>query len=156
LSTHGAPAPLAEPMIQLYHRYDWYIKGLTLEISIDIDNPVPQFEQLIEQVKAAVTSGVLKAGQPLPSIRQLANDLELNNKTVAKAYKLLERDEIIETKGYRGTFVHPRAKANCRFNLQEWTLKKLDGVVGELREAGVTDSEIRNAFAEAVGRQVPK
>src|SRR5690242_14660136 len=96
------------PMIQLYHWYGWYIEDSFLEISIDIDNPVPQFEQLIGQVKAAVISGALKPGEALPSIRQLASDLDLNNKTVAKAYKLLERDEIIETKGYRGTFVHPK------------------------------------------------
>jgi len=49
---------------------------------------VPQFEQLIEQIKAAVTTGILKPGDALPSIRQLANDLALNSKTVAKAYKL--------------------------------------------------------------------
>ena len=124
-----------------------------MEITIDIDNPVPQFEQLIEQIKAAVTAGVLKPGDALPSIRQLANDLELNSKTVAKAYKLLERDAVIETKGYRGTYVHPRAKANCKINLQEWTLRKLGEIVAELREAGVTDSEIRNSFADAISRQ---
>ena len=124
-----------------------------MEITVDIENPVPQFEQIIEQIKAAVTVGVLKAGDALPSIRQLANDLELNSKTVAKAYKLLERDAVIETKGYRGTYVHPGAKANCKINLQEWTLRKLGETVAELREAGVTDSEIRNAFAGAISRQ---
>ncbi|MEO8307391.1 MAG: GntR family transcriptional regulator [Pseudomonadota bacterium] len=124
-----------------------------MEITIDIDSPTPQFEQLIEQVKAAVTAGVLKSGEALPSIRQLANDLELNSKTVAKAYKLLERDSIIETKGYRGTYIHPKARVNCKFNLQEWTLRKLAEQIAELREAGVTDSEIRNAFAGAISRQ---
>ena len=126
-----------------------------MEITIDIDNAVPPFEQLIEQVKAAVTAGILKAGDALPSIRQLANDLELNSKTVAKAYKLLERDSIIETKGYRGTYVHPKAKTNCQFNLQEWTLRKLSESIAELREAGVTDSEIRNAFVGAISRPPP-
>jgi len=124
-----------------------------MEISLDIDNPMPQFEQLIEQIKAAVTTGILKPGDALPSIRQLANDLALNSKTVAKAYKLLERDSIIETKGYRGTYVHPRAKANCKVNLQEWTQRKLSEVMAELRAAGVTDSEIRNAFASVINRQ---
>ena len=124
-----------------------------MDITVDIDSPVPQFEQIIEQFKAAVTSGVLKAGDALPSIRQLAGDLELNSKTVAKAYKLLERDSVIETKGYRGTFVHPKAKANCKVNLQEWTLRKLGEVVAELRDGGVTDSEIRNAFAGVLSRQ---
>jgi GntR family transcriptional regulator len=139
-----------DPVVPL----DQLVHGATLmDITIDIDSPVPQFEQLIEQVKAAVTAGVLKAGDALPSIRQLANDLELNSKTVAKAYKLLERDSVIETKGYRGTYVHPRAKANCKINLQEWTLRRLGETVAELREAGVTDSEIRNAFADAISRQ---
>lgn len=123
-----------------------------MEISIDIDDPLPQFEQLIEQIKAAVTAGILKPGDALPSIRQLANDLELNTKTVAKAYKLLERDAVIETKGYRGTWIHPKAKANCRFNLQEWTLRKLGDAIHDLREAGVTDSEIRNAFTATMNR----
>ena len=63
------------------------------------------------------------------------------------------RDSVIETKGYRGTYVHPRAKANCKINLQEWTLRKLGETVAELREAGVTDSEIRNAFVGAINRQ---
>jgi GntR family transcriptional regulator len=126
-----------------------------MDITIDIDNPVPQFEQLMEQIKAAVTAGVLKPGAALPSIRQLANDLGLNSKTVAKAYKLLERDSIIEMKGYRGTYVHPKAKTHCKFNLQEWTQRKLGEAIAELREAGVTDSEIRNAFAGVISRQQP-
>jgi GntR family transcriptional regulator len=67
----------------------------------------------------------------------------------------LKRDSIIETKGFRGTYVHPKAKANCKFNLQEWTLRKLSESIDELREAGVTDSEIRNAFAAAINRQAP-
>ena len=127
-----------------------------MEITIDIDDPVPQFEQLIEQIKAAVTAGVLKPGAALPSIRQLANDLELNSKTVAKAYKLLVRDSIIEAKGYRGTYIHPKAKTNCKFDVQDWTQRKLGEAVAELREAGVTDSEIRNAFASAINRSVEK
>jgi len=126
-----------------------------MEVTIDIDSPVPQFEQLIDQIKAAVTAGALKPGDALPSIRQLANDLDLNSKTVAKAYKLLERDAIIEAKGYRGTYVHPKAKTNCKTNLQQWTLRKLGETVAELREAGVTDSEIRNAFAGAISREPP-
>ena len=126
-----------------------------MEITVDIDNPLPQFEQLIEQIKAAVKAGALKPGDSLPSIRQLATDLDLNSKTVAKAYQLLTRDSIIETKGYRGTYVHPKAKTNCKFNLQEWTVRKLGETVHELREAGVTDSEIRNAFTGVLNGQSP-
>ena len=117
-----------------------------MKISIDIDDPAPPFAQLIAQVKAAVQSGRLRPGQPLPSIRQLANDLALNLKTVAKAYRLLERDAVIQTRGYRGSFVHTDAVANCRVDLDERAHERLQEAIAELRAEGVTDSEIRNAF----------
>ena len=124
---------------------------MRMQLSFKTGKPV--YLQIVDQVKAAAASGAARPGDALPSIRQLANDLDLNSKTVAKAYQLLTRDSIIETKGYRGTYVHPKAKANCKFNLQEWTLRKLSESIDELREAGVTDSEIRNAFAGAINRQ---
>jgi GntR family transcriptional regulator len=121
-----------------------------MKISIDIEDPAPPFAQLITQVKAAVQSGRLRPGDPLPSIRQLANDLALNLKTVAKAYRLLERDAVIQTRGYRGSFVHSDAKANSRVDLGELALERLQDAVAELRAEGVTDSEIRNAFGRAI------
>ncbi len=117
-----------------------------MEIVIDIDDPVPLFAQLIEQIKSAVSNDEIKPGDALPSIRQLANDLDLNNKTVAKAFRLLERDSIIQTRGYRGTFVHPDAKANSSIDLNQWATANLEETITALREAGVTDSEIRIAF----------
>jgi GntR family transcriptional regulator len=117
-----------------------------MEIAIDIDDSVPLFAQLIDQIKKAVLAETIDPGEALPSIRQLANDLELNHKTVAKAYRLLERDSVIQTKGYRCTFIHPDAKANSKVDLNEWVTAKLDETVVALRESGVTDSEIRNAF----------
>ena len=124
-----------------------------MEIVIDIDASVPLFAQLIGQIKKAVLSDDLRPGDALPSIRQLANDLELNNKTVAKAYRLLERDSVIQTKGYRGTFVHPDAKANSAVDLNAWVIKKLGETIEEFRRAGVTDSEMRIAFADLMNRR---
>ena len=124
-----------------------------MEIVINIEDQAPLFTQLIEQIKKGVMDGMLKPGDALPSIRQMANDLEVNNKTVAKAYQLLERDAVIQCKGYRGTFVHPDAKANCRFDLDAWTLEKLATSVQELRDAGVTDSEIRNTFSKLMNNR---
>ena len=117
-------------------------------ITIDIESPEPLFAQLVNQVKKAVQEQKLKPGDSLPSIRQLANDLDLNNKTVAKAYRLLERDSVIQTRGYRRTFVHPDARVNSKVDLQAWTEAELQRSISKLREAGVTDSEIRVAFAE--------
>ena len=119
-----------------------------MEIVIDIDDSVPLFAQLMDQIKRAVLSDELSSGDPLPSIRQLANDLDLNNKTVAKAYRLLERDSVIQTKGYRGTFVHQDAKANSTVDLNAWVVTKLGETIATLRASGVTDSEIRIAFGD--------
>ncbi len=121
-----------------------------MKITIDIDDPAPPFAQLIAQIKTAVQSGRLRPGDPLPSIRQLAADLAINLKTVAKAYRLLERDAVIQTRGYRGSFVHSDAKANSRVDLGELALSRLQDAVTELRAEGVTNAEIRNAFTRAM------
>jgi GntR family transcriptional regulator len=57
-----------------------------MQITIDMDDPMPIFSQLIVQIKQAVAADKVKPGDPLPSIRQLANDLEINSKTVSNAY----------------------------------------------------------------------
>jgi GntR family transcriptional regulator len=124
-----------------------------MDIIIDIEDSTPLFTQLIDQIKDAVLKKKVRPGDALPSIRQLANDLSLNNKTVAKAYRLLERDSVIQTKGYRGTFVHPNAVANCTVDLSEWVTQKLSETIIEFKNAGVTDSEIRIAFSSVMNKQ---
>ena len=124
-----------------------------VEIYVDSESPLPQYQQLIDQIKSAVSSGALKPGKPLPSIRQLANDLGLNNKTVAKAYRLLERDSVIQTRGYRGTFIHPQAVRNSRFDLQSWIRGTLEDAVTQLRARGATDSEIRHWFSVCMNKR---
>lgn len=124
-----------------------------MEIAVDIDHPTPLFTQLIEQIKGAVLSGKLSPGEPLPSIRQLARDLELNSKTVAKAYRLLERDSVVQTRGHRGTFVHADAKANSAVDLNAWALEAMGETVATLRSSGVTDSEIRIAFGKIMNER---
>ncbi len=124
-----------------------------MEIVIDIDDTVPPFAQLIAQIKNAVLNDALHPGDALPSIRQLAGDLELNHKTVAKAYRFLERDSVIQTKGYRGTFIHPQARANSAVDLNAWVMTKLNKTIATFRDAGVTDSEIRIAFGNVMNNR---
>lgn len=72
---------------------------------VDPSSPVAPFEQLRTQVVEAVRTGSLAAGAKLPTVRRLAEDLGLAAGTVARAYRELERDEVIETRGRHGTFV---------------------------------------------------
>ena len=123
-----------------------------MEIIINVDDDTPLFSQLVNQIKQAIVSGHISEGDPLPSIRQLANDLAINNKTVAKAYRLLERDSVIETKGYRGTFVHPDARKNSDVDINESVTEILQQALMSLKEIGATDSEIRIEFARLMNK----
>ena len=71
----------------------------------------PVYLQLVDQVKAAAASGAVQAGEPLPSIRPLAQELRVNRNTVAKAYAELESQGVIETSAGRGSFVSANASA---------------------------------------------
>ena len=124
-----------------------------MRIQIDNNLSTPLFKQLMDQIKKAVMDGLLKPGNPLPSIRQLANDLELNHNTVAKAYRILERDSVIQTKGYRGTSIHGDAIQNSTINMNDSIIAKLNEAIKSLRELGATDSEIRIAFSNVMKNQ---
>jgi GntR family transcriptional regulator len=121
-----------------------------MQISIDERLPEPVFLQLITQIREAVKSGKLKPGAPLPTIRELAGELQINPNTVAKAYGLLERDAVIETRGRKGSFVHLNGKKHSKLDLGSQATSVLAQSVAALREAGLTDSEIRNAFTSVM------
>ena len=124
-----------------------------MRIQIDNNLSTPLFKQLMDQIKKAVMDGLLKPGDSLPSIRQLANDLELNHNTVAKAYRILERDSVIQTKGYRGTSIHGDAKQNSTVDMNDSIKIKLNETIKTLRESGATDSEIRIVFSNVMKNQ---
>lgn len=75
---------------------------------IDPSSGTPIYRQLADQVRQAVASGVLRAGDRLPSVRDLAVELAVNPNTIAKAYQELEREGVIETPRGRGSFIADR------------------------------------------------
>jgi len=80
-------------------------------IEIDPGAGAPPYEQICTQVVAAIRGGALPVGARLPTVRQLAGDLGLAVNTVAKAYKQLESEGHVATRGRNGTVVLPRADA---------------------------------------------
>lgn len=72
---------------------------------IDARDSRPIYEQIIDQIKEQVMKGILKPGDQLPSVRQLASMLTVNANTVMKAYTELERQEVIETIRGKGAFI---------------------------------------------------
>jgi GntR family transcriptional regulator len=74
-------------------------------LQINYKSSKPVYLQVVDQVKAAAASGALQAGEPLPSIRPLAEELRVNRNTIAKAYSELESQGIIETIAGKGCFL---------------------------------------------------
>jgi GntR family transcriptional regulator len=76
-----------------------------MRFQLNFKSGKPVYLQLVDQVKAAAASGVLRPGDPLPSIRPLAEELSVNRNTVAKAYTELESQGAIETLAGKGCFI---------------------------------------------------
>lgn len=76
-----------------------------VQFSIDLHSGVPVYRQLIDQVRGGIASGSLTAGDQLPTVRQLAVDLEINPNTVMRAYRELELGGLLETHQGTGTFI---------------------------------------------------
>ncbi|HEV2070618.1 MAG TPA: GntR family transcriptional regulator [Acidimicrobiales bacterium] len=74
-------------------------------VEIDLDSQVPPYRQVRDRVVALVAEGELAEGFRLPPVRQLAADLGLAANTVARAYRELEQEGVVVTRGRRGTFV---------------------------------------------------
>lgn len=73
--------------------------------AIDQSDPTPLYAQLERAIRLAIATGRLRAGDRLPTVRQLAVDLKVNANTVAKVYSELERAGVLETRRGVGTFV---------------------------------------------------
>jgi GntR family transcriptional regulator len=76
-----------------------------INFKLDPKAGVPFYRQIIDQIKYGIASGNLKTGEQLPTVRSLAVELKVNLNTVAKAYKELEIQNILETQQGTGTFI---------------------------------------------------
>ncbi|GAA4970337.1 GntR family transcriptional regulator [Uniformispora flossi] len=76
-----------------------------MEITLDPHSATPPFEQVREQIAEQARGGALPTGTKLPTVRALAAELGLAVNTVARAYRELEADGVVETRGRNGTFV---------------------------------------------------
>jgi GntR family transcriptional regulator len=76
-----------------------------IQFVLDPKTGIPFYRQIIDQIKFGISSGILKAGEQLPTVRALAVELKVNLNTVTKAYKELEIQNILETQQGTGTFI---------------------------------------------------
>ena len=113
---------------------------------------VPIYLQLMEQVKHAIETGALRPGEQLPGIRPLAEELVINPNTVAKAYRELEHEGVIELRHGAGAFVSGQRRGKKATDSLRTAQPIVAAAVERLRARGLTDEEIRRLFeAELAG-----
>jgi len=117
---------------------------------------VPIYLQLMEQVKHAIETGALRVGDQLPGIRPLAEELVINPNTVAKAYRELEHDGVIELRHGAGAFVTGAAREKKLTDRLRAGQSIVAAAMDKLRARGVTEAEIRRLFEAELTRLTAK
>ena len=113
-----------------------------MQLYIDNRSGAPIYDQIYSQIKDAIVSGQVAAGEALPSIRALAKDLRISVITTKRAYDELEREGFIDTLPGKGCFVAERSAELLR----EESLRKIEGYMQEMRRlaaaCGLTEDEL--------------
>ena len=113
-----------------------------MQLYIDNRSGAPIYDQIYSQIKDAIVSGQVAAGEALPSIRALAKDLRISVITTKRAYDELEREGFIDTLPGKGCFVAERSAELLR----EEHLRIIEGCMQEIRRlavaCGLTEDEL--------------
>jgi GntR family transcriptional regulator len=121
--------------------------------TVDPRSGVPIYLQITEQVKRMVALGSLAPGEQLPTVKALALQLTVNPNTVARAYRDLEREHVIETSPGRGSFVRSDGTvADAKRAVADVALAALSEAVREARSLGISRADLSILFESALER----
>jgi GntR family transcriptional regulator len=116
---------------------------------IDFQSGVPVYLQIVQQVKAAAATGLIRPGDPLPSVRAMAEDLRINRNTVARAYAELESESVIETRQGSGCFLKDGGASPLRKSVRSSRLAEaLDAVIIQAHHLQISDTELQSLLIE--------
>jgi GntR family transcriptional regulator len=120
-----------------------------LALQIDFRSGLPIYTQIVNQVQMQVTSGRLKHGDQLPTVRALAEELRVNFNTVARAYRILDEARIISTQQGRGTYITEIPPPKVTEKLRQETLEALtQKYISEAMRLDFSKSEIRQMVSD--------
>lgn len=125
-------------------------------ITVDPRSGVPLYLQLIDQVKRAVALGTIGSGEQLPTVKALALELTINPNTVARAYRELERDRVIQTSPGRGSFIRPGGDGEARRAVDDVALAALGEAVREAKTLGLSRSDVGTLFERSLDHWFPE
>ena len=115
---------------------------------LDYRSKKPLYEQIIEQVKLLVIKGHLSPGDAIPSVRKMAQTLDITPSTVAKAYQELERQKVIETIRAKGTFITTMPSVEPNVEELEKIRKRIQSEIIELKRTGYSEADVVNLIKE--------
>ena len=116
---------------------------LVSRIRLDFRSGVPIYTQVMKQIKQLVAGETLQAGDQLPTVRALAQELRVNFNTVARAYRLLDEAGVISTQQGRGTYILEVPSPERAEELREKALKVLtEHYLHDALQLGYTADEI--------------
>src|SRR5438552_18729451 len=98
-------------------------------LQINFKSGKPVYLRVVDQIKSAAASGAMQTGEPLPSIRPLAEELRVNRNTIAKAYTELESQGVIETIPGKGCFVKPNNSPLKKEVRRKLLIEEIDQVI---------------------------
>lgn len=117
-----------------------------MHIIVNHSSMTPIYEQIMEQIRAAVIKGELKEDEMLPSVRGLAKELKISALTVKKAYDNLESEGMIVTVHGKGSFVAALNQEQMKEEWQKEIQKDLEDVLVKALQSGLTKQEIKDLF----------
>jgi GntR family transcriptional regulator len=100
------------------------------------------YDQIVRQIKFAVADGVLRSGELAPSVRELARDLAINPNTVARAYRELQDDGVLETVRGMGLSVAATARRHCQAERTKLIRARLRLVLQEALSSGLEAADV--------------
>ncbi len=114
-----------------------------MQLQIDTSNGLAIYEQVVRQLKFAIASGKLRRGELVPSVRELSRQLAINPNTVARAYRQLQDEQVLETVRGMGMQVMVGAEKRCRADRKKLIAARLDTVLDEAFHSGLLGDEVR-------------
>ena len=121
-------------------------------ISIDSNNGLAIYEQIVRQIKFSIASEAIRTGEFIPSVRELARQITVNPNTVARAYRELQSDGLLQTVRGKGLQVTKNAPDLCRVERRKLIQQRLRDVLGEAYQSGLTRKELRELTQEELSR----
>lgn len=117
--------------------------------AIDPQNGVAIYEQVVRQVNFAVAGEALRAGDMVPSVRELARELAVNPNTVARAYRELQSSGVLEAVRGTGLAVAQGAGKRCQTARRKMIGQRIQKVLEEAKQSGLEPKEIRDLVEQA-------